>query len=171
MDHITQLKKIRADAIARLRNSDDFKLAGKLGQLIVELGDTVDDISVFDETLIPAPSAAASAPETAKKEKDKSVAPTFETAFLPGKGSDYETLKSKELIEELVAEIEQDAVDLDACASEETIADDQDDTVDQVEADGEVVAKKVEEFNSLKNISAYFKSDKTDTGLANGAAH
>ena len=52
MDHIVQLKKIRAEAIARLRNSSDFKLAGKLGQLIVELGDTIEDKVVFDDPAI-----------------------------------------------------------------------------------------------------------------------
>ena len=103
MDHITQLKKIRADAIARLRDSDDFRLAGKLGQLIVELGDTVDDVSVFGETAIPAPSVATSALEAAKSEKDAPSAPTFETAFLPVKGPDYDALKNEELIEELAS--------------------------------------------------------------------
>ena len=43
MDHIEQLKKIRADALNRLRMSEDFRLAGKLGQLLAELGSPVDD--------------------------------------------------------------------------------------------------------------------------------
>ncbi len=45
MDHIEQLKKIRSDAIERLRRSPDFKLAGKLGTLIKELGETVEEVS------------------------------------------------------------------------------------------------------------------------------
>lgn len=38
MDSVEQLKKIREDAISRLRGSEDYKLIGKLGDLISELG-------------------------------------------------------------------------------------------------------------------------------------
>ena len=78
MDHITQLKKIRAEAIARLRNSPDFRLAGKLGQLIVELGDTVEDVKIFDDTALAAP-VSPIAPLAPVKAEEK--APTFESAL------------------------------------------------------------------------------------------
>ncbi|MEM9732634.1 MAG: hypothetical protein AAF903_03990 [Pseudomonadota bacterium] len=43
MHHLDQLKQIRSDAVARMRASDDYKLASRLGALIVELGGSVDD--------------------------------------------------------------------------------------------------------------------------------
>lgn len=43
MTHIDQLKQIRSDAVTRMRASDDYKLAARLGALIVELGGSVDD--------------------------------------------------------------------------------------------------------------------------------
>ncbi|MEL6504506.1 MAG: hypothetical protein AAFO61_03735 [Pseudomonadota bacterium] len=43
MHHLEQLKQIRSDAVARMRASDDYKLAARLGALIVELGGSVDD--------------------------------------------------------------------------------------------------------------------------------
>ncbi|EFL90170.1 hypothetical protein [Ahrensia sp. R2A130] len=55
MEHIEQLKKIRADALNRLRMSEDFRLAGKLGQLLAELGSPVDD----NVMAAPAPVASA----------------------------------------------------------------------------------------------------------------
>ena len=182
MDHITQLKQIRAEAISRLRNSDDFKLAGKLGQLIVELGDTVDDVSVFGEAAIPAPSIAPSTLDDAGCKKDKSSSPTFETAFLPVRGPDYEELKSEEIIEELVAEFEEETAELDAMMSEDSSTEDDIEEVEEIEESEEndeaeveeedlAAADTAEQFNGLKDISAYFKTDKTDTGLANGAAH
>ncbi|MEM1317535.1 MAG: hypothetical protein AAGF29_04660 [Pseudomonadota bacterium] len=58
MDHIEQLKKIRADALNRLRMSEDFRLAGKLGQLLAELGSPVDD------NVMPAATTAPTSPST-----------------------------------------------------------------------------------------------------------
>ncbi len=72
MDHISQLKKIRAEAIARLRNSPDFKLAGRLGQLIVELGDTVEDVIAFDVSVEADPSFVADAFKAVESDDTKS---------------------------------------------------------------------------------------------------
>lgn len=149
MDHIIQLKKIRADAIARLRNSPDFKLAGKLGQLIVELGDTIEDKVVFDDPAIatelkdvkatiaqsPRPLTTAFPPKGLKSEP--STADTEKTELKAG----------EEMIEELVAEIENDAAELDA------------------------VASKSDEKADASSISSFFKSSVKEDRHTNGAAH
>ena len=126
MQHMEQLKKIRAEAISRLRASDDFKLAVKLGQLIVEMGDTVDGpIDLMGQksggggaaastssgsAAAPASSASGSAslamPAAAAPAKpaDKPAAPEAK----PSKaGSD--DLDPSEIIDELVSEMENDA--------------------------------------------------------------
>lgn len=86
MDHIEQLKKIRSEAIARIRNSKDFKLAGKLGVLIVELGDQVDDSLDYDNR---SSGAAEAAP----------------FADLPNFTDPEEAVDEAELAEELASEI------------------------------------------------------------------
>ena len=148
MDHITQLKKIRAEAIARLRNSPDFRLAGKLGQLIVELGDTVEDVRIFGDTSsTPSISPVAA---VAAQEKPR----TFESAFtkpLPVPAVDLESDEQEEdeIIEELVAEIEGDVAELDSIMAE----------------------SKEKETSTLGTISSYFNTEKVDKSLTNGAAH
>ena len=149
MDHITQLKKIRAEAIARLRNSPDFRLAGKLGQLIVELGDTVEDVKIFDDTALAAP-VSPIAPLAPVKAEEK--APTFESAFSkPVFGASVEIAEddqeAEEIIDELVADLEGDAAELDALMNES------------------------KEKSTLGSISSYFNTDKTEKSLTNGAAH
>ncbi|NKB54100.1 MAG: hypothetical protein GKR97_18130 [Rhizobiaceae bacterium] len=113
MDHIIQLKKIRAEALARLRNSDDFKLAGKLGQLIVELGDRVDSVAVLDDM-----PATHSAQSVHFGKADIPPAPTLKSAFLAPVEPQYSDRKGDEMIDELVAEIEGDAAKLDALMAE-----------------------------------------------------
>ncbi|MEP1092873.1 MAG: hypothetical protein ABJH63_11105 [Rhizobiaceae bacterium] len=151
MDHITQLKKIRAEAIARLRNSPDFRLAGKLGQLIVELGDTVEDVRIFDDASLTspiAPVAAVAAVAAAVEEKPR----TFESAFTkpavaPVVELDSDDQEAEEMIDELVAEIEGDAAELDALMAE------------------------TKDKPTLGSISSYFNTEKTEKSLSNGAAH
>lgn len=134
MDHIEQLKKIRAEAIARIRNSDDFKLAGKLGLLIVELGSTVDDIVDYELGAVPAASVA-----------EKTARP-FET---PAKASEIEDdaglddLTNDQMIEELVAEIEGDAAEIDA-----------------------LLAKEKSDM-----VGPFLKPTKSETSYTNGASH
>lgn len=77
MDHIEQLKKIRNDAIERMRASKEFKLAGKLGVLIAELGEDVGEPLDFEDKK-PAGEAAPfsnlpnfSQPETGSEEADE----------------------------------------------------------------------------------------------------
>ena len=145
MDHITQLKKIRAEAIARLRNSEDFRLAGKLGQLIVELGDTVEDVKLMDDV-----SVTATTTDTAKFETAKEAPRPFDSVFAPKTEPevvDAPSLDSEEIIDELVAEIEGDAKELDALMAEE------------------------KSKPSFGDISSYFKTDKSEAKLSNGAAH
>ncbi len=116
MDHIIQLKKIRQEAIARLRNSPDFKLAGKLGLLIVDLGETVDDVMGFDEAEKP----LVAKPFTATAAAQGSSRP-FENVFEKPKDNDSSDQASDEMIDELVAEIEGDAAELDALMSESKV--------------------------------------------------
>jgi hypothetical protein len=149
MDHITQLKKIRAEAIARLRNSPDFRLAGKLGQLIVELGDTVEDVTIFDDaSLTPPIAAVAPVAPVAVEEKPR----TFQSAFTkpviaPEVGLEVDDSEAEEMIDELVAEIEGDAAELDAIMAESN------------------------DKSTLGSISSYFNTEKADRSLTNGAAH
>ena len=144
MDHITQLKKIRAEAIARLRNSPDFRLAGKLGQLIVELGDTVEDVRIFDDTSLNQPASPIAAVTADEKPR------TFQTAFtkpVPTPDLVSDDSEAEEMIDELVAEIEGDAAELDALAAE------------------------TKEKSTLGSISSYFNTEKVDRAVPNGAAH
>lgn len=73
MDHIEQLKKIRADALNRLRMSEDFRLAGKLGQLLAELGSPVDDnvMAAPAPAAKPATASVTRAPLNVPKSDDK----------------------------------------------------------------------------------------------------
>ena len=147
MDHITQLKKIRAEAIARLRNSPDFRLAGKLGQLIVELGDTVEDVKIFDD-----PSLAAPVTPFAPKPADEKPR-TFENAFTkpafdsPSVEIAEDDQEAEDIIDELVADLEGDAAELDA------------------------LMKESKDKSTLGSISSYFSTDKAEKSLTNGAAH
>ena len=146
MDHITQLKKIRAEAIARLRNSPDFRLAGKLGQLIVELGDTVEDVKIFDDpTLTPAIAPVAA---VAVEEKPRTFNNAFtKPLFTPEVDVTDESKEAEEIIDELVADLEGDAAELDAMMAE------------------------TKEKSTLGGISSYFNTDKVEKSLTNGAAH
>jgi len=112
MDHIEQLKKIRAEAIARMRNSPDFKLAGKLGLLIVELGETIDDHADLDDLDVEPASAAAEPAVTDFKRP-------FESTYSKPKDDDFVDIASDDMIDELVAEIEEDAAELDAIMAEQ----------------------------------------------------
>lgn len=167
MDHIIQLKKIRAEAIARLRNSDDFKLAGKLGQLIVELGDTVDHVSLVDDLNSP----TVIAEETISTKPQRSELPTFKSAFLPNRETEISDRKSDEMIDELVAEIEGDAANLDALMADATESDDQGEFIEGTEIDDVAGADKSAEPNGLSSLSSYFKSEKAEAQVPNGAAH
>jgi len=187
MDHISQLKKIRAEAVARLRNGPDFKLAGRLGQLIVELGDTVDDAIAFDVSGLPESTLVIDAHKTVDEAEAKSetqaelsdaesdddtielddavvveeqvangattsprsmfatgngshdgtstsssvvssaesvfsAARAFETTFAQSENSDVADDEDEEMIEELVAEIEGDAADLDTIMADDDAA-------------------------------------------------
>ncbi len=144
MDHIIQLKKIRSDAIARMRSSADFKLAGKLGLLIVDLGETVDDIVDFDD------SEQRSA--ISKIKPFGAVAATsrpFEHTFSKPQDDDDDDdeINSEELIEELVAEIEGDVAELDAIMAEDKTA------------------------NDSGKVGPFLKPDDTEPTFANGATH
>ena len=133
MDHILQLKKIRAEAITRLRKSPDFKLAGKLGSLIVELGETVDDATEFDEI-------------DATLEADVTAEPTVEakrpfgSIFQPPEVSEPVRQAKDEEIDDLVAEIQGDAAELDAIMAENSVntEDGELGSVFKQEADGEL---------------------------------
>ena len=117
MDHIEQLKKIRSEAIARMRLSSDFQLAGKLGQLIVELGETIDDDADFDELEEPKAAAPSRATPTAF------MATAATTAALPD-ADEFADLTSDKMIDELVAEIEEDAAELDAIMAADEVDED-----------------------------------------------
>lgn len=146
MDHITQLKKIRAEAIARLRNSPDFRLAGKLGQLIVELGDTVEDVKIFDDPSLKAPIAPFAA--VTAEEKPRTFESAFtKPAFAPAEELVEDDQEAEEIIDELVADLEGDAAELDA------------------------LMKESKEKSTLGGISSYFSTDKPEKSLTNGAAH
>ncbi len=106
MEHIEQLKKIRLDAIQRLRSSDDYRLAQKLGLLIVDLGEKLDDKLAFDPATTtsrftassPKPlSAAATVVETPRKEASHD------------KSQKAEDASGDAMIDELVAEIQNDS--------------------------------------------------------------
>ncbi len=144
MDHIEQLKKIRTDAILRLRNSPDFKLAGKLGLLIVELGETVADTLDYEVADIPS--------QAIRKTPDEAVTTNgtnkpFNEIFAKPKEDDFTDLASDKMIDELVAEIEGDVAELDAIMAEDT-------------------------SNSLDDtIGPFLKPDTVNARVGNGAAH
>lgn len=111
---IAQLKQIRAEAIARLRESQDFKLAGRLGALIVELGETLDDQSAL--TGLDAGPGDGRTPVTPFASKPsvfapKPVAPVAPVAESATRKADEE--EESEILDELVAEIKNDMADLD----------------------------------------------------------
>ncbi|MEM8750097.1 MAG: hypothetical protein AAGF28_07335 [Pseudomonadota bacterium] len=112
MDHITQLKAIRVDAIERLRRSQDFKLAKKLGLLLLDLGEKLDEPLDYDTSAKRAPFApfaaqpasvntAPAAPADAKPNEGKSDKGSAD--------SNLSDLTNEDVIDELVAEIENDA--------------------------------------------------------------
>lgn len=146
MNHIEQLKKIRAEAIARLHNSEDFKLAGKLGLLIEELGESVDDASALDNLRKPELSLP-------KVGDTKAAAPgIFQSSFGKPKSDDLsditgDNLLSDTSIDDLVAEIEGDAAELDALMAE---SDDVDET---------------------KKSPSFIKPEETRPVYSNGATH
>ena len=149
MDHIKQLKNIRAEAIARLRKSSDFKLAGKLGQLIVELGDTIEDKVVFDDPAIVTDlkEVKATIGQSARPLTSAFPAATASTEATTAPVEKSELEAGEGMIEELVAEIENDAANLDAVAAESS---------DKSEA---------------PSISSFFKSSGKEDRHTNGAAH
>ena len=113
---IAQLKQIRAEAIARLRNSHDFKLAGRLGALLVELGATLDDASEFagfEDAKTPRDPVMpfASKPNPFAPKPVAPVTPLGGTSV--GGGSKGEESGETEILDELVAEIKNDMADLD----------------------------------------------------------
>ena len=141
MDHIKQLKQIRSEAIARMRNSPDFKLAGKLGLLIVELGEEVDDTVDFEET--------EPAQTTSSVSASASLATPlpFTTSFSRPNSEPFADLASDEMIDELVAEIEGDAAELDAIMAEQ------------------------EEDETDHHIGPFMKPTDAELMKTNGAAH
>ncbi|MEE9314338.1 MAG: hypothetical protein V3V02_06795 [Rhizobiaceae bacterium] len=154
MDHIQQLKKIRSDAIARMRTSPDFKLAGKLGLLIVELGETVDEKMDYDdaEERPPIPSPAPTSTNPLRRSVATAVPAVetmrpFETAFTKPKNDEFTDLASDKMIDELVAEIEGDVAELDAIMAED----------------------KAEPFD--ETIGPFLKPDHVKPRIANGSTH
>lgn len=105
MDHIVQLKKIRSDAIERLRSSGDFKLAGKLGVLIAELGESVEDTVVFGDAM----AEMRKATDTPAKHQRP-----YEAASTNSRMSDAVGLKEEDIVEEMVAELEDETNENDA---------------------------------------------------------
>ena len=115
MQHMEQLKKIRAEAIARLRASEDFKLAVKLGQLIVEMGDSIDEpIDLMGQKgASSAPAASAprplATPTSAPVSSPVSAAPSVSsTSSSSSSASSSDELDTSEIIDELVSEMESD---------------------------------------------------------------
>ena len=147
MDHIEQLKKIRSEAIARMRTSPDFQLAGKLGQLIVELGETIDDDSDFEELEEPKVAAPSLVTPTAF------MATASTTAAMPN-ADEFSDLTSDKMIDELVAEIEEDAAELDAIMAADVVEDDESDDKDEAGV-----------------IGPFLKPDTVSPHYTNGASH
>jgi hypothetical protein len=105
MDHIEQLKTIRADAIQRLRRSADFKLAKKLGILLLDLGEKADDRLEFEPSEEQRKSYVSLA--TPAPNKDATIA-AKETRLEKPKADSSPELSNEEVIDELVAEMEND---------------------------------------------------------------
>ena len=145
MDHIEQLKKIRSDAIARIHNSADFKLAGKLGLLIEELGATVEDNVALEET----EEVQAAVEEVVEKPV------LFTSSYEKPQSDDFSDLTSDKMIDELVAEIESDAAELDGLMAE-TNSD-----LDAIETDDE----------DGDHIGPFLKPETPTHLYTNGAAH
>ena len=102
MTHMEQLKQIRADAIARLRASEDYKLAIKLGELIIEMGDTVDEsVGLMGGAARP---AAAAAPAVA------AVSVVAPASASTDEADDDEGLDTDQMIDSLVSEMESDGL-------------------------------------------------------------
>ncbi|MEP1207930.1 MAG: hypothetical protein ABJM29_18790 [Rhizobiaceae bacterium] len=218
MDHITQLKNIRAEAITRLRDSDDFKLAGKLGQLIVELGDTVDDVAVLSALSTQKPLAEVN--PLPIQAKEPAPTPSFESAFMALREQREPEAKNEDMIEELRAEFEDgeagfgilstdrsagfadadsEAADIDdvseieeiaeivACSNKEKIAEVEVALNEEVDEETSAVtaasggaaagdeekadAEEAADSNGPSSFSSYFKTDRTESRLTNGAAH
>jgi len=124
---IDQLKRIRAEAVARLRESQDFKLAGRLGALIVELGETLDDQSALSGLDTSASEPRSSSPFAPKPVTPVApIAASSPSAPVESSDADAEDADDAEILDELVAEIKNDMADLDrssASASSEGTAD------------------------------------------------
>ncbi len=148
MDHIEQLKKIRSDAIARIRNGQDFKMAGKLGQLIIELGETVEADTVLQELNgLDSISETSRTPPIFPPLANISAAPSA-----VGGSSDQTDGKA---LDELVAEIEEGAAQLDAIMAADTPN-----------------ARTPEIDNETDNvIGPFLKSDTIIPHYTNGASH
>lgn len=102
MTHMEQLKQIRADAIARLRASEDYKLAIKLGELIIEMGDTVDEsVGLMGGAARP---VAATAPAVA------AVSVVAPASASTDEADDDEGLDTDQMIDSLVSEMESDGL-------------------------------------------------------------
>ena len=106
MDHIDQLKTIRSEAIQRLRRSADFKLAKKLGVLLLDLGEKADDRLEFEPTEEQRKSYVSLATPAPKKD---SIVAEKETRLEKPKADNSKELSSEEVIDELVAEMANDA--------------------------------------------------------------
>ncbi|MEL6947816.1 MAG: hypothetical protein AAFO73_09315 [Pseudomonadota bacterium] len=84
---LDQLKKIRAEALARIRASQDYKLAERLGALLKELGGQVDqapDLAIdvaMDGAVENSASVPASAPATPRVET--AAKPSVSAAISP----------------------------------------------------------------------------------------
>lgn len=146
MEHIKQLKKIRADAIARIRAGDDFKLAGKLGLLIVELGDTVDDTIDYGQSYNTTTNMAARGKASALDLPPVAAEPhPFEKAFAK---SDEEGVAADDAaIDQLVAEMDNGTTEIDA-----------------------LTEKPVASTGHVSNSGSPFLKSAKDT-YANGASH
>jgi len=108
MEHIEQLKAIRADAIQRLRRSADFKLAKKLGVLLLDLGEKADDRLEYEPTedhRKPYVSLATPAP----KRDTVDSTPLKEPRLEKPKADSSQELSNEDVIDELVAVMEKDA--------------------------------------------------------------
>lgn len=111
MDHITQLKKIRDEALERLQDHPDFKLAHKLGELIEDLGETLDDDAIFD--IGPAADAddednpVVETTEVEQPVEEEDILSTV-VSFEPARTETVPEVTHDEAIDELVAELEGD---------------------------------------------------------------
>lgn len=112
MNHMDQLKNIRAEAISRLRASEDYKLAIKLGELIMEMGDTIDEpVSLMGGASKPASSPATVGPSVVSVAKPFPSGTKHDTDNSAEAKSDNEDgIDTNEMIDSLVSEMENDGL-------------------------------------------------------------